>query len=522
MSVPNLDNTLPINTADPEHQGWLQNLQGNILSGHGRDNTVHIFLRLPNGSSDARVLVAELGEHVTSAYRQAVERQQFKDFDISGSMFRSVLLSANGYRKLGFPEADLKLAFDEAANQPRPTASNFLDGMAVHAQSDLGDPPPADWDSGYSTADIDLMLLLADDDDAFLIREARRILNAIDGRCEIARVERGTALRNDDGEGIEHFGYVDGRSQPLFLSTDFEGLQNGEIHSGTREASGGRVDVWNPFEPLKLVLVKDPLTNQADCLGSFFVFRKLEQNVRDFMVAEQKLADRLGLKDADRERAGAMVVGRFRDGTPLALSSTDGLIPPKENNFRYDASGQNGDIVGAKCPFHAHIRKTNPRGDINVQFGAPEESERSHRIARRGITFGVRNRHPNAFQAIDDLPAGGVGLLFMCYQASIRNQFAFMQRGWANNQKFIKDGVTPGEKDPTIHPAAGLDPVIGQLDADTPGGPAVTPIPQTWRPSYGSTENGIEDKFGGFIRMRGGEFFFAPSIPFLRSLATGG
>lgn len=503
MTPSDLDNADPINPSDPQNVVWLKNLQGNILSGHGRDHTVHLFVRLPPAFAEARAVVHELAEFVTSAHKQEIERQQFRDFGLPGGMFGTLLLAASGYRKLGHQEAELQAAFDESGTLPRETHSSFLNGMAMTAQFDLGDPPSSTWDKGFDQGDLDLMLLLADDDEGFLARQARTIVDRFDGRCEIARVERGTALRNEIGEGIEHFGYVDGRSQPLFLTTDFRGLDTGgTIGLNTEEKDGGRVNVWNPFAPLNLVLKADPLTQQADCFGSYFVFRKLEQNVRDFLVAEQKLADELGLKDEERKRAGAMVVGRFRDGTPIILSHTDGIVPPKENNFRYDARGgaETGDDQGLKCPFQAHIRKTNPRGDI-----LDEAAERSHRIVRRGITYGDRSKHPTAFQALDDLPSRNVGLLFMCYQASIRKQFAFMQRGWANNQGFRR-------------PSTGIDPVIGQIDADNSVGPLQNKIAQLWHVEYGVASNTKEVFFGDFVRMKGGEFFFAPSIPFFKSL----
>jgi hypothetical protein len=41
------------------------------------------------------------------------------------------------------------------------------------------------------------------------------------------------------------------------------------------------------------------------------VFRKLEQNVRRFKQVEEDPADALELTGDDRERAGAMIVGRF-------------------------------------------------------------------------------------------------------------------------------------------------------------------------------------------------------------------
>lgn len=59
------------------------------------------------------------------------------------------------------------------------------------------------------------------------------------------------------------------------------------------------------------------------------------------------------------ELAGALLVGRFEDGTPVTFQGADGLDDPVPNNFDY-----RGDMAGARCPFFAHIRKTNPRGDI--------------------------------------------------------------------------------------------------------------------------------------------------------------
>lgn len=504
-----LKNTTPIDASAPGNQDWLSKLQGNILSGHGRDHTIHLFVSLPALVAGAKALVVDLARSVTSAHQQELERQEFNAFDIPGSLFRSLHLSANGYRKLGFEESDLqKFRKEEEKKLLRGIESNFLDGMTKHAVSDFGDPAPALWDKGFRTQNIDLMLLLADDDIDFLAREARRVIDSLVGRCELIHVERGSALRNNQEEGIEHFGYVDGRSQPLFLASDFEKLEAGGFGPDTREKGGGGINVWNPFEPLELILTKDHLTSEPDCFGSFLVFRKLEQNVRDFTVAEQRLADSLTLEDQDRARAGAMAVGRFRDGTPLVLSKTDGFIPAKDNNFRYDdpSSTGAGDAEGARCPIQAHIRKTNPRGDIGTQFGVSIEEERKHRIARRAIPYGKRDRHPDAFNAVASLPSKGVGLLFMCYQASIPMQFAFIQRGWANNQDFVKNG-------------AGLDPVIGQLDQDKDTMQPVAPVAQSWRPQYGDTAPDlVEAPFSGFVTMKGGEFFFTPSIPFLRSL----
>lgn len=516
-----LNNKAPVNL---DTAAWARNLQGNILNGHGRNHTVNIFLRLPEGEAGRRI-VKQICPIVTTAAKQENERRQFRKFHIPGKLFCNIFLSAQGYRTLGHTDDELAKAFFEEEDRIRQTKSNFLDGMAAHAVEDLGDPATTKWEFGGKPDDIHAMLLVADDDETFLQRASRALIDYLeDHQCTLVWVERGTALRTDSGEGIEHFGYVDGRSQPLFLSADFQtfpGREEGAVLKADEsidparthenlgpDAAGGSMDIWNPFEPLDLVLRPDPLAKDPNCFGSYFVFRKLEQNVRDFMIAEQKLADELGLEGTERERAGAMAVGRFRDGTPLVLNRTDGLIPPKENDFRYDkAKDGKPDKNGLKCPFQAHIRKTNPRGDTVQHLGGSEEGERSRRIARRGITYGTRNRHPNAFQALDDLPSKDVGLLFMCFQAGIRHQFAFMQRGWANNINFVT-----GEP--------GLDPVIGQRDHDHQTGKPVVVGKQKWRPEW-NDPNSAEKEFGfdGFVKMKGGEFFFAPSIPYLQGLA---
>jgi hypothetical protein len=225
-----------------------------------------------------------------------------------------------------------------------------------------------------------------------------------------------------------------------------------------------------------------------------------------------------------------MIMGRFRDGTPLSVSATGGFTPAQLNNFRYDgldAALQPDPIgprdrLGLKCPFQSHIRKTNPRqsqnalGDTLQDIKKLEEEDLSHRIVRRGITYGPRVRS-HTLKPFDHLLTDGVGLLFACFQRSIMKQYAFIQKAWANTATFKIPGLHHNEK-------TGLDPVIGQRPHDP------KPV-QHWRREYGGNlqpEPEHLDKLslvashptpfeiGGFVRFRGGEFFFAPSLPFLR------
>src|SRR5262249_31699783 len=136
--------------------------------------------------------------------------------------------------------------------------------------------------------------------------------------------------------------------------------------------------------------------------GSYLVFRKLAQDAARFAALVDLAAWHAG--DGDREIAAARMIGRFRDGTPLALSPVPLGAVPAPDDFDYQR-----DRDGARCPLNAHIRIMNPRGEsARALVNSPEE-ERGHRIARRSIPY-----------------AGG--LLFMCFQSNIANQFEYLQR----------------------------------------------------------------------------------------------
>ena len=542
-----LNASVPLDTNAPAARDLLANLQGNILKGHGRNYTANIFLEfLVRGDKLSAALRDLTDRYVTSAARQLEQSRTFKDFGLPGSIFGNLFLTPGTYTKLGLASV-LPAWFDDPVPAgPQPPRQSFLEGMHA-AAADLGDDqlPPGDepLERAYRAGTIDALLLLGDDADAHVLHEARNAIDWLEtaGLAKVLAVELGHALRNKDEEGIEHFGYVDGRSQPLFLRSDFMPAPPAAYDPATsREKTNdkrvsretGRIDKWNPFAPLSLVLRPDPGTGAADAYGSYYVFRKLEQDVLHFCMAEQALADALGLQGSDRARAGAMVVGRFRDGTPLALNETDGFVPAKANNFRYDGldatlqrpAGASDDLFAAKCPFQAHIRRVNPRQCVDgpASAGAAdkalEEKHLKHRIARRGITYGKRNAWANGSPAIDDLPTGGVGLLFACFQSSILNQFAFLQKRWVNSNLFPLPGgsVVPGQ-----------DPLLGRQTSDD--------FRQWWRKEYGNdtgprpasvsgmylgASHTTRYGFGGFVTFKGGEYFFAPSLPFLRNAPT--
>jgi hypothetical protein len=64
------------------------------------------------------------------------------------------------------------------------------------------------------------MILLADDDKGFLLRQARAVFEDVLPVANVLAVEHGCVLRNSMDESIAHFGYVDGRCKPVFLQED--------------------------------------------------------------------------------------------------------------------------------------------------------------------------------------------------------------------------------------------------------------------------------------------------------------
>jgi Dyp-type peroxidase family len=465
-------------TTDVRERAVLDNLQANIIKGHARGMFAALFLHFED-AVEAHTTITNLLPLVKSASTHLWEVEAFHSGLVGGTPYVGIGLSQKGLDVLGaqVPEA----------------APNFTLGMKDRQDGPglppMADPPPGDWEPGYQE-ELHAVVLIGDASADGAAR-AEDAVRALLPRAEMVIVDqRGQEITNTDGVGLEHFGYVDGRSQPLFLTEDIAGESQAR---------------WDPAFGLGQLLVpEDGAFAEANRFGSFLVFRKLEQNVRLFKEEEERIADALGLTDPDRERAGAMIVGRFEDGTPLVEHSA----PTKpgqnvENDFAYTDVAD--DEAGLKCPHFAHIRKTNPRGSSFAGM-TPEQiaDERGRIMARRGITYGERTDDINAEELPPSArPSEGVGLLFMAFMRSIEDQFEFTQRAWANNARF--PFVEP------THPRPGLDQVIGQ--GDRPG-TDVLHCPVAW--GQGPTDE--VDPMQQAVTLKGGEYFYAPSIAFLREL----
>jgi deferrochelatase/peroxidase EfeB len=122
-------------------------------------------------------------------------------------------------------------------------------------------------------------------------------------------------------------------------------------------------------------------------------------------------------------------------------------------------------------------------------------SVRFHRIVRRGREYGTQLKPEEALtRSLAGDANAECGLHFICLNANISRQFEFLQNAWVNSTKF--SGLT-GESDPLLGNRAPISgcPVTNSFTKQKDGGlrRRVLGMPQ-------------------FIKVRGGAYFFMPSV----------
>jgi Dyp-type peroxidase family len=391
------------------------------------------------------------------------------------------------------PSATLNLAITHpglaALGVPRRLLDSFPDdfreGMAARACAigDVGVNDPQRWEQELASGPRHVLVSTYCVTGALLEQGAaelrRRIAQAGSGVRIVHEVDGGLVDHGRHRLSREHFGFADGFSQP-----DVRGM-----HSGSREGEGTRHRFgWRSVAPGEFVLGYPDEDGQLPPApaaplgrnGSFLVVRKLHQHVARFHRFLREAAS----GEWGEEELAARVVGRWRDGSPLALSPLrpDPAVARSKSINRF---GYADDPDGLRCPVGAHVRRSNPRDALGWQG----RLTRRHRIIRRGMSYG----EAPVDLAIEDKVERG--LLFACYQASISRQFELIQRRWLGDGNAFGLG---GDADFLLGPA---DP-DGKMAI--PGHPPklLSPIPE-------------------FITLRGGDYFFAPGLTALRALAGG-
>ena len=383
----------------------------------------------------------------------------------AGRSWISVAVSYAGLVALGVP-ADSLASFPEA----------FRVGMAARAGQlgDDGENDPGHWDTPFGSGLVHIGVSVFSDSE----RAWRRTMDMARSRYE--GFGGLTVLMTQDfgaqpGD-LNPLGYKDSIGQPAIAGSGVDPLpgQGPPVEAGEFILGyPGQAGVPLPM-PRPDVLGRN---------GTYAGLRKYQSRVGTF---NRFLREHAGTEQ-DREMLAAKLVGRWRSGAPLTVAPAHddpdlGADPRRNNDFTYAA-----DPDGRQVPLGSHMRRMNPRDtrlailtDVNV-----------HRIIRRSTTFGTPY-DPDAITAQDDETPRGLYFIFL--SAKAMTTLEFLQQEWINNGNFMSLGE---ERDPNV----GL-----QQDG------ATFTIPQE---PVRRRIHGIET----FNVLRGGEYFFVPSLSALRWLA---
>lgn len=381
---------------------------------------------------------------------------------------------------------------------------------AQYVLKDTGDDKPEDWWWGHADRSVDVALLVYATEDGLEKTVAVQTGLISAHGCHLVHQ---IISKTGPGKGKierEAFGFADGISQPVIKGSRRSIDPANAIHLvAPGEFILGYPDNRNymPTTPLfsakedprNLLPTHKPLSEAEDWPdffageataqrnfgrnGSYLVIRQLEQDVETFhafsKTAAEQITGRPGTPPgasgkALQEWIEAKMVGRWKDGTSLVRHPFKPGGETPDNDFLFGDT----DPSGFRCPFGAHIRRSNPRESLHPQEGAEELSiTNRHRILRMGRQYEASG----AGQEAADNP----GLLFMCLNGNLERQFEFVQQTWCMDRLF--HGLD-GEVDSLL----GRGRKGGRLTIPTPQGPLVI--------------KGMQD----FVKVRGGAYFFLP------------
>ncbi len=464
----------------------LDQIQGDVLIGLQKLAEQFLFFQITDVAGFQTALRKHIAPRITTT--RTVQEREFhlRDHKDQGNTAPLPNIGVN----LAFTAGGIGKLIPATNNGQTLGDNSFATGAKGQAKS-LGDPVdaagnPTTWVPQFLNASIDGVFLITGGTDADVNAEANKLLGILGATVAVSFQQNGD-VRPGLEKGHEHFGWLDGVSQPGIngLTTPFPGqrlLDPGLFAFG-----------YGPTANPKLPWMKN---------GSFMVFRRLKQLVPEFDKYLESQAQALGM---DSVLLGARLVGRWKSGAPLELtpSQDDSTMgPDAQRNNNFDFSDDQGE---RRCPFGAHIRKTNPRADFGLPNNAGVDPQTTavdpHRIMRAGIPFGPE---VSVSEAANGVTATDRGLMFVCYQTSIPNQFEFVQIKWANNPGFIF-----GKKHPDgSSVVTGFDPIIGQNATPPRARTMDEPVLNYPTGNVRSTLNEPND----FIVPTAAGYFFVPSI----------
>ena len=410
------------------------------------------------------------------------------------------------------PQSTINLAFTHpgltALELPLATLISFPPefqlGMKARGTilGDIGVNSPEHWDEVWRDGSVHLWLginALSQDALSARFNAMKALIEETGGATLLDSQDAASIAINGQFTTKEHFGYTDGFGNPDYLGVcrDTQPGQGKLMKDGTWAAlATGELLLGYADEAGELPVA--PVPHLLASNGTFMVYRKLHQNVGTFREFLDRWSKLYGAGDeSSKEKLAAKFVGRWQDGTPIELSpdQPDQKIvndPNRNTDFMFG-----NDMAGTRCPVGAHVRRVNPRD----AFGFEGKLVHRRRISRRGMPYGpvapAEGETQIDAKQIDEVDRG---VVFMALNASLSRQFEFVQQQWIS---YGNDAHLGNEKDLLMaqHGAREKFSIQGDTTA------ANSPLFCTGLPN--------------FVELRGGDYFFIPSITALGMLAMG-
>ena len=262
----------------------------------------------------------------------------------------------------------------------------------------------------------------------------------------------------------EHFGYTDGFSNPSFEGDDRDRIPG----QGKLTADGD----WVPLATGEFLLEYAVWTGNQQVSTGKEDMGLLSTAARDpIFYAHHCNIDRLWAEWLRRNPTA------HKNPTATAWLNT---------SFTFG-----GDMDGTRCPIGAHVRRVNPR---DAQ-GFNGRLVNRRRIMRRGLPYGQWTPEDQPARDEDEH-----GIIFMALNASLYRQFEFVQQQWIN---YGNDAMQGNDRDPIVgnHDGTGKFMIQGREDPQNP------PF--------------LCAKLPAFVELRGGDYFFVPSLTALQLIASG-
>ncbi len=522
----------------------LHDIQGNLVKGYGRfgyPKARYIFFKV-HTEAKGRAFISQLSKLATNS-------APWDNDDATKNILPPPLATTNvgftfhGLKAIGVPMASLQ-TFPQA----------FAMGMKARRAilGDDGPSSPEKWDQIWKSEEqVHIWLSINGRTEQNIedrYQEIVALVEASEQGVELLCGHRGddgaedlpyqaaSAIyeKTEDGREIptpkEHFGYTDGISDPYFKGVSKNPLA--AIGAGKPTGKDPRtIAGWEALETGEFILghrdeaYEYPKAPQPPLLarnGTFMVYRKLHENVGSF----NQYIEEIG-KDfpGGKEALAAKFSGRWRNGAPLTTFGTEEAA----NNFvqelseartaakkgcphakqkyaqlksKFVAFDYSDDLEGSRCPVGAHARRVNPRGALEFgvkgAYNTPGALVNRRRILRRGLPYGESSK--------SSTDSGNHGIIFMALNADIERQFEFVQQQWI---VYGNDFKLSNQKDA----------LLGNHGNDAKG------CPNGKMTIEGDKETGQPPFFCAriprLVEVRGGDYFFIPSMTALRMLGEG-